>query len=269
MGVEVKYLPQSIKAIDDRTIIGIFAVHGNVDDGGDRSHMGAFAEATAGRNRVKHLWNHGGGWFDRGQTPPIAVVKSIREVSRDELPDEVLNYAPDATGGAEVARTYLNTDRANEILEGIKAGAISEMSYAYEVTKATFTETDDQYIREIHSMFLFDTSDVNWGMNMATMSKKSALAALAFPEHFSAVLATVEEFAERVADLKRLRETDGRHLSTINIDRVKSLYDQMQPLAADLSALIQRDDDAKHSDNDLRAAFYRLKGRIIDLGANL
>jgi hypothetical protein len=269
MGVEVKYSPQAIKTIDDRTVVGIFAVHGNVDDGGDRSHMGAFAEATAGRNRVKHLWNHGGGWFDRGQTPPIATVKGIREVGRDELPDDVLKFAPDATGGAEVTRTYLNTDRANEILEGIKEGAITEMSYAYEVTKATFTETDDRFIREIHSMFLFDTSDVNWGMNMATMSKKSALAALAFPEHFSAVLATVEEFTERVADLKRLRETDGRHLSTINVDRVKSLYEQIQPLVADLSALMQRDDDAKQSSNDLRAEFYRLKGRIIVLGAHL
>lgn len=269
MGVEVKYIPQSIKSIDDRTIVGIFAVHGNVDDGGDRSHMGAFADATTGRNRVKHLWNHGGGWFDRGQTPPIAVVKSIREIGRDELPAEVLTYAPEATGGAEVTRTYLKNDRANEILEGIKEGAITEMSYAYEVTKATFTETEDRYIREIHGMTLFDTSDVNWGMNMATMSKKSALAALSFADHFSSVLAMVEEFQERVADLKHHRETDGRHLSTINVDRVKSLYEQLQPLVVDLSALMQRDDDAQQSDNDLRAEFYRLKGRIIGLGVHV
>lgn len=264
--IETKYLPQSIKAIDDRTVTGIFAVHGNVDDGGDRSHMGAFADAVAGRNRVKHLWNHGGGWFDRGQTPPIATVKNIREISRDELPGVILAFAPDATGGAEVTRTYLNTDRANEILAGLIGGAIDEMSYAFEVTKATYTETDELFIREIHGMKLFDTSDVNWGLNPATLAKKSALVSLPFADHFQAVLATVEEFSQRAEDLKRLRATDGRSLSTINFDRLKTLYSQLEPLTVDLAALFDRSDEAKQHSHDVRAEFYRLKAQAIELG---
>lgn len=237
MTLEFKSLHAEPTAITDRTVTGIFAVHGNVDDGGDRSHLGAFANALAGRDRVKHLWNHGGGWLDRGQTPPIAVIKSIREVPREALPTSVLSFAPDATGGAEVEREYLDTPRANEVLAGIKAGAITEMSYAYDVTNATFTETDDRMIREIHAMTLFDTSDVNWGMNPATIGKKSALAAASFADHFSMVLATIEEFTERAADLKRLRETDGRSLSTANVDRVTTLLAELAPLEAQLKAL--------------------------------
>jgi hypothetical protein len=241
--MDTKTQPQFLtKAIADRTVAGIFAVHGNVDSGLDRSHLGSFANATAGRNRVVHLWNHGGGMFDRGQTPPIAVVKSIREVTRDELPDAVLQWAPDATGGAEVEREYLDTARGNEVLAGIKAGAITEMSYAYDITNATYTEDATRTIREIHGMTLFDTSDVNWGMNPATLGKKSALAALPFEEHLAYVLATMGDLTERVTDLKTLRERDGRHLTATKLEQIRELRTSAEPLMAVLDALLTRPD---------------------------
>ena len=103
-------------------------------------------------------------------------------------------------------------------------------------------------------------------MNPATLGKKSALAALPFAEHFSMVLATMEEFAERTADLKRLRETDGRSLSTINIDRVKTLCDQLAPMQVELQALLARPDvPTKSQSNALRAKYYQLRARIADL----
>lgn len=251
--MDFKYLPAFTKAVTDRTVVGFFAIHGNVDAGSDRSHPGAFAHATDGRNRVKHLWNHGGGMFDQGQSPPIAAIKSIIEVGRDDLIPEVLSYAPDATGGALVEREYLDTPRGNEVLAGIRAGAITEMSYAYEATDYKFTEDDatSKTVREIFAMNLFDTSDVNWGMNPATVGKKSALAAAPFADHFAAVLATVEEFVERAADLKRLRETDHRHLSGVNTERLKSIHAALTPLAEDIAALIARPDAPKAASPEL------------------
>lgn len=243
--MDFKYLPSFVKTSSDRTVVGFFAVHGNVDAGSDRSHLGSFANAMAGRDRVKHLWNHGGGMFDQGQSPPIAAIKSISEVGRDGLTPEVLDYAPDATGGALVEREYLDTPRGNEVLAGIQKGAITEMSYAYDATDYKFMEVEDRTIREIYAMKLFDTSDVNWGMNPATSARKSALAAAPFADHFAAVLATVEEFVERAADLKRLRETDHRHLSGVNVERLASLMKSLAPMQADIATLIARPDVPK------------------------
>jgi hypothetical protein len=252
--MEFKTLPQMLtKAITDRTATGVFCVHGNRDQGGDRSHNGALADyAIDGRVRVRHLWNHGGGFFDRGQTPPTAVIKAIRELGREQLPESVLTYAPNATGGVEVEREYLDTPRGNEILAGIKAGAIDEMSYAYDVKESTWVEEEDLITREIFKMTLFDTSDVNWGMNPATVGAKSALTALPFDEHFLLVLATNEDFQERIQDIKRLRETDGRSLNTINIDRVKSLLDQLAPMQAAIEALLTRPDQPKDNTDVMR-----------------
>lgn len=253
--MDFKYLPAFTKAVTDRTVVGFFAIHGNVDAGSDRSHPGAFAHATDGRNRVKHLWNHGGGMFDQGQSPPIAAIKSISEVGLDGLSAEVLSYAIDATGGALVEREYLDTPRGNEVLAGIRAGAITEMSYAYEVTRHDFVTEGGREIRNIYAMTLFDTSDVNWGMNPATSAQKSALAAMPLADHFAAVLATVDGFAERMADLKRLRETDHRHLSGVNTERLKSIYAALTPLADDIAALIARPDAPKAASPELHRLF--------------
>jgi hypothetical protein len=125
--MEYKATPQFTKQIENRTVIGIFAVHGNVDEGGDRSWPGSFADTRVhGRDRVRFLWQH------RSVDPPIAVVNYIRELSRNELPDSVTTYAPDAMGGVEVSRTYLYTLIGNEVLTDLKAGAIDEMSYAFD-----------------------------------------------------------------------------------------------------------------------------------------
>jgi hypothetical protein len=84
-----------------------------------------------------------------------------------------------------VKRRYLETERGNEILAGLKADppAITEMSFGYDAVKYDFEEIkpgeEDSYpvmIRNLREVRLWDTSDVNWGMNEATVaSMKSAL----------------------------------------------------------------------------------------------
>lgn len=275
--MDFKTIAHGTKAIDDRTVTGIFAVHGNIDDGGDRSHPGAFADyAVNGRNRVVHLWNHGGGMFERGMSPPIATVTGIREISGDDLPEAVKAFAPDATGGAEVTRTYLDTDRGNEILAGIKAEAITEMSYAYDVVEWKNVKTDDgDYIRDIFKMKLYDTSDVNWGMNPATLAGKSSLlAGLAFVDHSTAVMTAVQEWIDRAEDIKRLREADGKNLSTAHFDRLKSLYASLGDAQQHLSSIIEPvqpgpDVTAMLETERLKMQSNALRLRILELGATL
>jgi len=101
--MDYKTLPFFLKELDkkNRTVTGIFAVHGNVDSGFDMSVNGSFAKRLSdGRSRVRFLWNH------NSMNPPIASIKEVREVGRDELPEKVLEWAPEATGGVMVTRKY-------------------------------------------------------------------------------------------------------------------------------------------------------------------
>lgn len=167
----------SFKEIQDdgRTVTGIAAVFGNVDDGGDRIFKGAFKKTIKERfkaGEIKHLWRH-----DIWE-PPIATVKELKEIGRDELPDQVQKKYPEATGGLLITREYLDTPRGNEILTGIKASpaAITQMSFGYDPVKFDFEGDDDgAKIRNLKELILWDTSDVNWGMNQATQASKDGI----------------------------------------------------------------------------------------------
>lgn len=232
--MEYKNLPQFTKEIKDRTVIGIAAVHGVVDDGNDRSHPGSFASLSDGsRNRARFLWQH------NGMEPPIATIDYVREVGRAELPQKVLSFAPEASGGVEISRTYLNSQRAGEVLEGIKAGAIDEMSYAYDVTHKDSTQEENRTIRELYGLKIFDFSDVNWGMNPATAGVKSwSGAALTFVEHSEAVGAIVEEYARRAKDRVDFRTKEGRVMSGAMRDRMARMMETMRQLADEMESIM-------------------------------
>lgn len=175
---ESKTMPAWTKDVSGRKVVGITAVTGNVDDGGDRIIAGAFAKTIAENGRrIRHLWQHGADGFDYGVTPPIAAVTRIQEVGKDALPSEVMKAAPMATGGLEVEREYLPTPRGEEILAAYKAGIPLEMSIGYETILKKYIEDDKDRVsfghyRDLIEIRLFDTSDVNWGMNSATVGAK-------------------------------------------------------------------------------------------------
>lgn len=165
MDRQFKNLPYFKVASEGRTRKGICAVFGNIDSWGDRIMPGAFAKTIQeGRTRVKHLWNHD------FSTPPIASITELKEVGRDELPEEVLTYAPEATGGLMVAREYYDTDLSNWILQSIDKGDVNEMSFGYDVLKSAESDENDTKVRNLVELKLFDTSDVLWGMNSATVA---------------------------------------------------------------------------------------------------
>lgn len=252
---EYKSIPSFTKEIDERTVTGIFAVHGNIDSSGDKSHPGLFGDNTVqGRRRAVFLWQHNS--FE----PPIATIDQIYEVAKADLPAPVLLYAPDATGGVAVKRTYLDTPRANEVLAGLKSGAISEMSYAYDVLKWDFEEREDgRVIRNIFKAELYDISDVNWGMNPATSATGQKSQPLEI-EHQTA-LAAVNAYIKRYKALAELRAKEGRVLSGDNRKRIESAVEALASAQTALKDLLAATEPAKSEDRAeaerLFAAFQR------------
>jgi hypothetical protein len=97
-------------------------------------------------------------------------VLELKEVGRDELPQAVLDFAPEATGGLVVTREYLETEMGEEVLKGIDAGAITEMSFGFDVISYELVTEGEMTVRNLKELRLYDTSDVLWGMNGATVS---------------------------------------------------------------------------------------------------
>ncbi len=260
---EYKSLPQFTKAIDDRTVEGIFAVHGNVDSGGDRGHPGLFGDFLAGgRKRAVFLWQHD------ASAPPIATIDQVYEVSAADLPPAVKLYAPDATGGVAVKRTYLDTPRGNEVLAGLRAGAIREMSYAYEPKRWDFEERDDGgMVRNLYQADLLDISDVNWGMNPATSADGTKAGRPLIVEH-AAVLAAVDAYTTRYQELAALRAKEGRVLSGENRKRISDAVEALDGAATALRDLLAATEPAKgwHETHQLRAAWAATQQRLRELG---
>lgn len=274
MPIEYKAAKAFMMGITGRSVTGIFCVHGNVDSGDgwssrDRSLPGLFGDFTAeGRKRAVFLWQH------NSYDPPIATIDKLFEVARADLPPAVLKYAPDATGGVGVTRTYLTTPRADEVLAGLVSGALTEMSYAYEAREWTFEkpESDRELpIRNIIAADLYDVSDVNWGMNPATSADGSKGRPIAL-EH-SAVLAAVDAYIKRYQQLSELRAKEGRVLSGENRKRIESAKEALDGAIQaldDLLAATEPKQTTGHAEtNQIRIRWIKQQQRLRELGVPL
>lgn len=225
-GSKGKTLVEAGKAVaDERVVSGIVCVHGNVDSGSDRSHPGAFTKTLAeGRSRVRHLWNHS------FSNPPTAAIQELKELTKDELPAEIFEFAPEATGGLYVSRKYLKSARGDEILEAIVEGAVTEMSYGYATIRydyETLNEgtAEELRIRNLYEMRLYDTSDVLWGMNDSTLADiGKALTGDGAPLE--------AQLKAALAVLKNLSVKEGRRNSDADAALVKQIHElavQLEP----------------------------------------
>jgi HK97 family phage prohead protease len=252
---QYKSLPQHIKKVNGRTITGIFSVFGNLDSYNDRIWPGSFAKTLLERgSKIVHLWQHD--WW----SPPIAVIKSIREVTREELPAEVLAAAPEALGGAEVEREYLDNEMANWVLDAIIKGAPLEMSFGFDAVKYDFEELpgakyDWEKLRNLREIRLWETSDVLWGANDATTANKMPLELL-------------------LKHLERLTKAGARHsakdveiLNAIHLGVVDLGATNCKGIADDTDADDEDDDKSRAEDASLTLAHDRL--RLLELSLSL
>lgn len=211
--------PHFIKAIDDRTVTTLFSVAGNVDSYQDRMWPGAFAKTFTERgSKVLHLWQH-----DFMQ-PPIAVIKTLREVGRDDLPAEVLARYPEAMGGAEAVSEFVDTPRGNEVLALLKAGSPLEASFGYDALDYSFTEQDNMMIRELRGVRLWEVSTVLWGANDATTASKMPLEVIV--RHLDALTKAGRRHSDKDQELIRQIAKAAIDLGADNVKEVEEAIEE-------------------------------------------
>ena len=170
---EMKSYPMFIKSIEDRVVKQVFSVSGVIDMFRDRVRKGAFKKTLSERmSKIRILWQH------NHRNPPVATLLDAFEIGKRDLPDEVRERFPEATGGLEGVSEYLATPRGDEVLAGIKTGAINENSIGYDSIQSKYIEVEVSEgvtikIRELIEIRLWDLSPVNWGANPATFNLKA------------------------------------------------------------------------------------------------
>ncbi len=185
----------------------LITVFGILDDGGDISHPGSFAKTLFERgHKILVLDNHNYG----SVLSVVAKPLRIREVSREELPLEVLKEFPEATGGVMAETQFLmDTPEGQGVFNRIKAGALKEWSYGYDALDKDFSKITvasvEHTVRNLRTIKLFEYSPVLWGMNPATMtmSAKGVNGAVNLP------LASRDMAWDSTAAEQRVREWAG------------------------------------------------------------
>ena len=159
------------KADEEQGVVeAFFAVFGNVDQGNDIVHPGAFAKTFAERGgKVKVLDNHQTDSIMRAIGKPLV----LKEVGRDELPGDLLLQNPDATGGAFArVQMLMDTPEGKGAFVRLRDKAVTEWSFGYDALDFDFsTEKQnggDVNVRNLRQVKLYEISPVLFGMNAAT-----------------------------------------------------------------------------------------------------
>lgn len=150
----------------------IVAVCGNVDLGDDRIKSGAFTKTIVEQGqKVRVLDQH------RTDTIMAALGRalSLREIGRSELPDDVREDYPEATGALVAVTQYLmDTPEGKGAFIRIAEGAVDEYSIGYEALDSNYETVKvhgkDRTVRNLTTIRLWEYGPVLWGMNEATQT---------------------------------------------------------------------------------------------------
>lgn len=157
----------------DLGVVGAFvAVMGNIDYGDDIIAQGAFKKTISERaSKIRVLDNHNS-W---SAVDAVGKLLTIREVTQNELPQELLAQYPDATGGLYVEIQFIldePSDESAKIFRRIKHGVIDEYSIGFEIIKQDYQEIETneglKQVRIIKEIRLWEVSPVIFAMNPAT-----------------------------------------------------------------------------------------------------
>lgn len=150
----------------------IWAVMGNIDEGQDIIHPGSFAFTFANRgHKVKLLDNH----RTDSVLASLGLVLELRELNREELPQELLTQYPEATGGAWGKFQFLlETPEGKGAFTRIQAGAIKGWSFGYDALqkeRSTIIRNGESIsVRNLREIRLYEVSPVLFPMNEATLT---------------------------------------------------------------------------------------------------
>lgn len=238
MSMQYKSWPVEFKATGDKgEYEGHFAVFGNVDDGGDITHPGAFLKTIQERgSRVKVFYAHD---FQKLIGPPPEVLKE------------------DTLGLYAKGRLTLDSFWGKEAWALMKDGALTEGSFGYDAVKWDYEERIGEggarsVVRNLRELKLYEISPVPLGMNPLT--DLSAIKAL-----FASPEATPElqlEACERAAQALGQSIKAGRVLSASNLSKAKAALGALQEAIDSLQAIIaaaEPEPEKLHSALRLRA----------------
>lgn len=209
--MEYKAAPSEFKAAagDEGIYEGHFSIFGNVDDGLDVIHPGAFKDTLVERaGRIKVFYGHD---WDKliGPSP------------------ETLNE--DSLGLYAKGRLVLKTFWGNEVWELMKAKALTEGSFGYRTLDYSDAPNG---VRHITRVKLYEISPVPLGMNPLT-ELRAVKAALGLPPEAQsdALLKSVETLAALLEELKA-----GRLLVTATVEQKAQAADGLEGVAEAASA---------------------------------
>ena len=170
---ETKIFPGYVlKADDDTGIVEAYvSVMGIVDEDmpPDMIENGAFTKTIqergpAGANKIRVLHQHN---WNEVVGKPLSLV----EHSREQLPAELLEQYPEATGGLFAQTQFvLDVQRAREDFALYKAGAMNEWSIGFDTLESDMDKGNGETFRRIKEVRMWEYSPVTWGANQATMT---------------------------------------------------------------------------------------------------
>lgn len=163
----------------------IVAVMGNLDQGNDIIHPGAFTKTLAERGaKVRVLDDHRTDSVLRVIGKPLAM----RELNQGELPPSLTTLFPEATGALWVRTQFLmDTPEGMGVFKRIKEGLVDEYSIGYDPLDFDYERVkmgeQDVTVRNLRTIKLYEYSPVIWGMNEATttLNAKAASGAADLP----------------------------------------------------------------------------------------
>lgn len=158
--MEFKACPIEFKAIGDQgQYEGHFSIFGNVDDGGDIIHPGAFEKTIQERGkRCKVFYMHD--W--------TKLIGPAPDVLKE-----------DSMGLFASGRLTLGSFWGNETWALMKDNALNEGSIGYEAVKFDFEEINGMMVRNLRENRLYEISPVPLGMNALTQIRAVKAAVVA------------------------------------------------------------------------------------------
>ncbi len=146
-------VPTAVLDIDNRDVTTLFSVD-CLDSVGDITEVGAFKQTINRRGKsIPHLYMHD------VKAPVIARILDFQPLTRAELPTDVQQEHPDATGGMACVSRYLKSGRGAEIFEGIQEGIPYQASFGYKVVRAEQKKlADGRKARQIKELVLYEVS---------------------------------------------------------------------------------------------------------------
>lgn len=187
---------------------------------------------TAGGKILLSTFNHASA---HGPSLPVGFAV-IREEKGSALADGEFNLD-----------TILGRETFAALKFNQEHGVKQEWSFAYFTKKVSFGQRDNQNVRFLEELDVFEISPVirGAGIETNTIAMKSNQS---YQDHAEAVLAAISDLVVRTKALAALRAKDGRVLSKANLDRMEEIQDELAELDQDFTAVREAAEAPSESD---------------------